>query len=297
MYIGLTVAAFYMPNETFIQYGSACAVFAGMFLLVQLVLLIDFGYRWSEKCLELYEDTDNRQYLTLLGILTVSLLIAAVVGTGLLFGYFGPTECPLNQFFISFNLIIGFITCLVSIHPRIQESNPTSGLPVAAVVCAYCTYLVSSAIMNEPEDLCNPLADTKHPRTFGIAVGAFFTFVALVYTTSNTAVQHRAFTGSDAEYVPLTEMSEGDRPETMDEFDDEVDACTYNYSFFHLIFAIASMYVAMLLTNWDSGVGVQEDIGKSWKAGWVKVITSWIAYVMYNWTMIAPVIFPDRNWA
>jgi hypothetical protein len=31
---------------------------------------------------------------------------------------------------------------------------------------------------------------------------------------------------------------------------------TYNYSFFHLIFALASMYIAMLMTGWGSSVQV-----------------------------------------
>lgn len=35
-----------------------------------------------------------------------------------------------------------------------------------------------------------------------------------------------------------------------DSRDDERQEAVYNYSFFHFIFAIAAMYVAMLLTNW-----------------------------------------------
>ena len=35
---------------------------------------------------------------------------------------------------------------------------------------------------------------------------------------------------------------------------DEFAPITYNYSFFHLIFALASMYIAMLMTGWGSQV-------------------------------------------
>lgn len=86
-----------------------------------------------------------------------------------------------------------------------------------------------------------------------------------------------------------------------EDFDDEQDACAYNYSFFHLVFAVASMYVAMLLTNWDqikAGAGGGDDgpltIGRSWEAVWVKMITSWIAVLMYLWTLVAPILLPDR---
>jgi hypothetical protein len=35
----------------------------------------------------------------------------------------------------------------------------------------------------------------------------------------------------------------------------------YNYSFFHLIFALASMYIAMLMTGWGSSTQVRVLIG------------------------------------
>ena len=37
---------------------------------------------------------------------------------------------------------------------------------------------------------------------------------------------------------------------------DEFTPISYNYAFFHLIFALASMYIAMLMTGWGSQVGI-----------------------------------------
>ncbi len=33
----------------------------------------------------------------------------------------------------------------------------------------------------------------------------------------------------------------------------DYEAVTYNYAWFHLIFSLASMYIAMLMTGWGSG--------------------------------------------
>lgn len=72
---------------------------------------------------------------------------------------------------------------------------------------------------------------------------------------------------------------------------------TYNYAFFHLIFALASMYIAMLLTGW--GVAEQEkdrlDVG--WTSVWVKVAAQWATGGLYCWTLLAPALFPDREFA
>lgn len=80
--------------------------------------------------------------------------------------------------------------------------------------------------------------------------------------------------------------------------DDEQDAVIYSYSFFHFVFMIGSMYLAMLITNWDfvieqeGGLGV----GKSMGAVWVKIVSGWIVLLLYTWTMVAPIALPDRDW-
>lgn len=43
---------------------------------------------------------------------------------------------------------------------------------------------------------------------------------------------------------------EDDHSPSSDEHDDERSGTRYNYSWFHVIFIMATMYVAMLLTNW-----------------------------------------------
>ena len=58
------------------------------------------------------------------------------------------------------------------------------------------------------------------------------------------------------------------------------------------------MYLAMLLTNWDTVSKVDSDyrVGKSMTAVWVKVVSSWCVLILYLWTLIAPLVVPDRSW-
>lgn len=64
--------------------------------------------------------------------------------------------------------------------------------------------------------------------------------------------------------------------------DDESDGVHYNWSFFHLTFALASLYVMMLLTNWgtltsDSKTPGSLEVGHAMPAVWVKVwLVHWI---------------------
>lgn len=116
-------------------------------------------------------------------------------------------------------------------------------------------------------------------------LGSAFTFLALAYSTSSAATQNLN------EGIALVEAGGQD--------DEEVQADTYSYSFFHFIFVIASMYLAMLVTNWQGlDVGVEDGvaiIGASQGAVWVKVVSSWVVVLLYVWTLAAPVVFEDRQ--
>jgi hypothetical protein len=70
---------------------------------------------------------------------------------------------------------------------------------------------------------------------------------------------------------------------------------SYNYSFFHLIFALASMYIAMLLTGWGAVAQEKDRLDVGWTSVWVKVGAEWVTGLLYCWTLVAPTLFPDRE--
>ncbi len=95
--------------------------------------------------------------------------------------------------------------------------------------------------------------------------------------------------------MALSELADG---ASSDDFDDEQSECTYNYSAFHAMYALASMYVAMMINNWNT-IQVTDGmaaIGQSWQSVWVKMISSWLVCLLYVWTLVAPIILPDRAW-
>lgn len=81
-------------------------------------------------------------------------------------------------------------------------------------------------------------------------------------------------------------------------------ACLRKYTWFHVIFIMASMYTAGLLTDWrivvPTGTGGGGDdpmdvyIGRSEGAMWMRVVSSWICVGLYLWSLYGPVLLPDR---
>ena len=68
----------------------------------------------------------------------------------------------------------------------------------------------------------------------------------------------------------------------------------YNYTFFHAIFALGVMYFSMLLTAWGSLTSDTAE-GQGWATVWVKIVSVWITCGIYFWTLIAPIVMPDRD--
>ena len=191
---------------------------ATLFILLGLVLLVDFAHSWSETCLENWENSFNSnlwQWI-LIGS-TAGMYAASIALTGVLYAFFAGSACTLNRFFITFNLILCVIITILCIHPAIQESNPRSGLAQSSIVAVYCTYLIMSAVGNHTHAECNPLHNgtVSGTRTTTVVLGAAFTFIAIAYSTSRAATQSRALVGknkkgSGAVSLPVDDGSLGD---------------------------------------------------------------------------------------
>ncbi|WVQ79219.1 hypothetical protein IAT38_001315 [Cryptococcus sp. DSM 104549] len=369
LYFLLCFLSFLIPNEFFMAYGSYIApIGAFLFILIGLVLLVDFAHTWSETCLDNWERADSNLWQFVLIGSTIGMFAASITLTTLLYVFFAGSGCGTNTFFISFNLVLSVIVTVIAISHPVQEANPKSGLTQASMVAAYCTYLTASAVVNHTDTQggkCNPLHASGGTKTTTLLVGALFTFLAIAYSTSRAATQSKALVGKghragasygaialphegeeDGEVRLVTNQPKGrrdemryqailaavnagslpasvlDEPEDDDdeieaavgeERDDERSGTKYNYSWFHVIFVMAAMYVAGLLTDWaiistspvahptdpiaDGALVVSEPdvyIGRSETTMWMRVVSSWLCYALYAWSLLGPVVMPDR---
>ena len=59
------------------------------------------------------------------------------------------------------------------------------------------------------------------------------------------------------------------------------------------VLAMATAYIAMLLTDWATG-----DAAGAWTSGkavfWMQFVSMVLAALLYLWTLVAPVLFPER---
>ncbi|KAG0161046.1 hypothetical protein PDIDSM_8579 [Penicillium digitatum] len=336
LWLAFIVMSFFIPEPFFFVYGNYIAFFCAMlFLLLGLILLVDLAHSWAELCLQKIEDSNSRVWRGLLVGSTLGMYLASFVMTILMYIFFANSGCSMNQAAITINLVVFLIISFVSVQPAVQESNSRAGLAQAAMVTVYCTYLTMSAVSMEPDDKhCNPLIRSRGTRTATIVLGAIVTMLTIAYTTTRAATQGIALgskgghsyiqLGTDDNEHGLVTQQPNSRREmraevlraavesgslpasALDDSDDEDDYDTakddergstqYNYSLFHIIFFLATTWVATLLVQ---GLTLETTtdfapVGRTYWASWVKIVSSWVCYAIYLWTLVAPVMLPDR---
>ena len=59
--VGIAVGAFFIPQGSFETTWMIIGMIGGfIFILVQLVVLVDFAHAWNEKWLGRYEDSESK---------------------------------------------------------------------------------------------------------------------------------------------------------------------------------------------------------------------------------------------
>ena len=300
--LGGLVTSFFLPNEVFYIWAWIALIGGSVFIILQLILLVEFAHSWSESWVAKWEeDPQKSNWFYGLVAASMSLYTVALALTIAEFIIFTQGDsCKTNFVFIAVNICLILFFTSFSLHPKVQEKNPNSGLLQSAIVAAYTTYLIWSSLMSQPET-CNHITDGK--ESVSAITGAILVFVSVCYSAFrvSTKADVLSLTRSSAAITDLENSKRIDDVDTVRENEVEDDP-NFNYTFFHICFTLASCYIAMLITNWmivqKTSEGEMSDahyvIDRSIGSMWVKIATSWLAHLLYIWSLVAPVLMPNR---
>ncbi|RUS83458.1 hypothetical protein EGW08_008774 [Elysia chlorotica] len=335
--VGIAVGAFFIPGGSFGEVWMVIGMMgAFLFILIQLVLIVDFAHGWAENWVDKYEETESKAYYVGLFFFTILFYLISIVAVVLFYIYYATGDCSLHKFFVSFNLILCVGMSVVAILPRVQEHQPRSGLLQSSIISCYVMYLTWSAMSNNPDKSCNPglkeiIAPSDIHNNTGVSgvdstgtsdgtfdwqsilalgIWLFAVLYSSIRTSTNSQVGKLTMTektllqtdtgrraGSDENLMGGSSDSEGDAETGQKVWDNEEDAVAYSYSFYHFMLFLASLYVMMTLTNWFSPSSDVKKLNANMASVWVKMASSWVSIVLYVWTLVAPVILQDRDFS
>jgi uncharacterized membrane protein len=261
-------------------------------------------------------------------ICSASFYFLSFVGIILLYVFFvgdDPNRCHANKTFITLNVILNIVVSIISVLPWIRRKQPQSGLLQSSVVSLYTTYLLWSAVSNEPygpEYSCvlgqrgalsgNSISSGGNEIAVSV-VGIILLFCTVTYmclrSTTRSEVHKISGGRKDEEIVDDSSDSSDhrcgclcanddsdDEDKKTSNVDDEKNRVTYSYSFFHGMMFLATLYIMMQLTNWYyPEVASSEAFGNTWASVAVKMFSNYLCYAVYVWTMIAPLVLFCRD--
>lgn len=307
------IGAFFIPESS--NFSSTWMVFGMiggfLFIMIQLILIVDFAHSWAENWVERLEETESRWYYCGLIFFTMLNYVISLVSVILLFHYYTDGDhCGWQKFFISSNLVLSLILSVLSILPRIQESQPRSGLLQSSILTLYIMYLTWSALSSAAGNECKPnILNNNDPNKSKTKtdteafVGLILWFVCVIYssirTSTNSQVSRLSMSdqilSKDTGDAGQTDLENGRVREGT--FDNEEEEVAYSWSFFHVMFAFASLYVMMTLTSWNEPSASVADTHDNSSSMWVKMISSWLCSGLYIWTLVAPILLPNRDFS
>eukprot|EP00760_Papus_ankaliazontas_P026999 PhM_4_TR3099/c0_g1_i1/m.104371 len=271
VFVIFLILAFVIPNQFFVGYGWVCLAASAIFLIIQVLVLIDFAYSWNEdwiaKAEELGDDNGGSRFT--FGLLFCSLLFFAASFTVLGFSY-KWFPCELGKSLISITLVANTFNTIISIKA------PKGSLVPSSMVMAYNTALMFTALtsLSSPQH-CNDSFSGHSGAAWVIALNTFFSAISITYAAMSSAHSRGTFS-----------LSEDDSVEPGEE------ECS-PYSFFHATMMLASCYLAMLLTSWDVTGQSSENVDSN-TSMWVKAGCTFFTAFLYCWSLIAPILFPHR---
>ncbi|NXE75889.1 SERC2 protein, partial [Cochlearius cochlearius] len=312
--VGITVGAFYIPDGAFTSVWFYFGVVGSfLFILIQLILLIDFAHSWSQLWLRNAGESNAKGWYAALCIVTFIFYATSIAAIVLLYVYYTkPQGCTEGKVLISLNLILCLIVSVVSILPKIQDAQPHSGLLQASLITLYTIYVTWSALANVPTQTCNPTLLVRNstgsamatqplttwwdaPSIVGLIIFILCTLFISVRSSDHPQVNKLMLTeesaaGADSEAAAV-------ESELRRAYDNEQDGVSYNYTFFHLCLLLAALYIMMTLTNWYRPDESLQVLMSPWTAVWVKICSSWAGLLLYLWTLVAPLVLPDRDFS
>ncbi|XP_063432588.1 probable serine incorporator [Mytilus trossulus] len=163
--IGCCAGGFFVPSEYSIYWMYFGMVGGFVFILLQLILLVDFSHSWNANWTGLKKN--KKSMIGYCGTMLCAGMLYAicVFGTIMLFvNYTSKNGCTHNKVFIGVNVGLCILLSFVTMLPVATKYNKNNSLLQASIISTYVMYLTWSALSSEPPEEITMILETVRTR-------------------------------------------------------------------------------------------------------------------------------------
>lgn len=334
LYLILLAGSFFIPNEGLVWFVSASRVISVLFLMVSVLILIEFAYDVHEELTARAVEDDEQ--LTNQGgapgfcstrwrVIYISVCLFLFIGTILAWAaLFVNFNCSFAKGQTAICIVLGLVLMIGS------AASEQSGLLPGCVVNAYLAWLCGSAL-SKYNDECNPFRGELEGKW--LYIGIVIAALTIGYTgwsvssnfadafgcgwceddANKQASRAKGISEDEMHSIVAGDVESAKKSRDTAAADSKpraVGGCSPNVAFFHLVMTFSGCYMAMILTNWqknpksnddiDAAVAAGQDVGSvlaSDESMWAIFSSEYICAALFLMTIVAPLLFPDRDFS
>lgn len=305
--VALMVGSLFTPsNGFFVVFAWAALVLSFVYLVLQLVIFLGFSYDLNDW---LRNHDHSAARVGLIGG-TVVMNLATLTGTGFMYHWFGDdSSCSIGQMMITLTLLSAVGYTILGVF------TPNGSLFPSAIVFLYTSWTIFTALSSgiTASETCNRLS--SEPASWKLGISGALSALSLAYACTAGGMSRGTIVGDTETKMNGVNMNDNlsgaenglTASANADvSYDDEQHAqFASQLSWFHLLMALGSFYMSMLVTNWyiTKGEGsaassssiAEVDSGAT--SMWIKFASTVLCILLYVWTLIAPWILRNRDFS
>jgi serine incorporator 1/3 len=291
------------------------------------MVIVDVAHNWNESWVE-KSNAAEREQVGAGQKWLYAILVSCAVLFGVSIGLFIYTivqyhGCPLNDIVMAMTFLL---ICAVT---AAQLSGEEGSLLGSACMAAWAVYLCHAAVAKNPSAKCHSNADEI--SIFAIVLGIAVTIVSILWTgwsytapdklrndtkqddddddnnaapsSANKPEQTTTVGGIVTGTTNRNDVEGGGDDDKSQQQQQEPRPSSENVTWrLNLALAVIACWASMILTHWGQ---VQEssadnnvvDPGVGRVSVWMIVASQWLALSLYLWTLLAPRLFPNRDFS
>eukprot|EP00827_Trimyema_finlayi_P007202 TRINITY_DN985_c0_g1_i3.p1 TRINITY_DN985_c0_g1~~TRINITY_DN985_c0_g1_i3.p1 ORF type:complete len:383 (+),score=44.03 TRINITY_DN985_c0_g1_i3:66-1214(+) len=298
--LGIFIAVMYLSNDFFEKYVIAAKVIGAIFMIAQAIMLVDLFWIWSENLIHQF-DTGNSIYKYILLLMTLILYAGTI--TLIVFNFiwfYKQKECKENLAFLIVNIFLVVILTGLTISGIVVGGS----LFAAGCISAYITYLTFSSLSNNTSKKCNEFYNSKNIVTQDIIINIFIIILWMIYFSQRSTKQFIKYIKQEDASQDLELQNEKSKQQVQiqPEAKDSNDDCEYKsgqWISFHLLMIIVCIHISNAFTNWSTPSISEKKAFHHYKPNIasfiIKIACSYLTFLIYIWTLIAPKILKSRQ--
>eukprot|EP00658_Telonema_sp_P-2_P023258 TRINITY_DN19308_c0_g1_i1.p1 TRINITY_DN19308_c0_g1~~TRINITY_DN19308_c0_g1_i1.p1 ORF type:complete len:377 (+),score=69.70 TRINITY_DN19308_c0_g1_i1:137-1267(+) len=279
----LCAGSFLLPNDFFQEYVYFSAIVSGLFILLQVLVLLEWAYSWNETWRGDEPPEECTGWRVALLIFSGVLIGGALTLAGFMYDWF---DCALGYSMTSLSMIVMLVLTCLSITSWCEHGS----LIASAVVFFNVQLVTAQGLYYNSDASCNGLASQDGGNDVQVALSFLLAAVGITKAAWASINNSDKAGGIDVTMSAIP----GPKPAAASGDGTMPDDGAWRYMG---ILAVSMCYMGMLLSDWGVKIGnnCSEDDTKSDIGLWVNLATSWLAMMLYFWSLIAPKVLTGRD--